>query len=110
MEDQNGSQHFNSGDLVEETITFTIKFVVSRCVLCKLRRDFWFFCSVNHLSRGGVNANHNATLSPSWARKYKTDMNLRMTLDCSRIIAKEIAMVGGIFVDGRRETLLYSCK
>ena len=42
MEDQNGSQHFNTGDLVEETIRFTIKFVVSRCVLCKLRRDLGF--------------------------------------------------------------------
>ena len=28
-----------------------------------------FFCSVNHLSGGGVNANHNATHSPSLARK-----------------------------------------
>ena len=110
MEDPNGSQNFNTGDLVKETIRFTNKFVVSRCVLCKLRRDFWFFCSVNYLSRGGVIANHNEKHSPSLARKYKTNMKLRMTLDCSRIIAKEIAMVSGIFVDGRRETLLYSCK
>ena len=34
---------------------------------------------------------------------------LRMTLDCSRI-AKEIAMVSGFFVEGGRQTLLYSCK
>ena len=26
------------------------KFVVSGCVFCKLRRNFVFFCSVNHLS------------------------------------------------------------
>ena len=26
------------------------KFVVSRCAFCKLRRNFGFFCSVNHLS------------------------------------------------------------
>ena len=25
------------------------KFVVSRCVFCKLQRNFGFFCSVNHL-------------------------------------------------------------
>ena len=85
MEDQNGSQHFNTVDLVEETIRFTIKFVVSRCVLCKLRRDLGFFCSVNHLSGGGVNANHNATHLPSLARKYKTDMKLRMTLDYNEL-------------------------
>ena len=29
----------------------------------------WFFCSVNHVSGGGVNANHNATHSPSLAHK-----------------------------------------
>ena len=34
---------------------------------------------------------------------------LRMTLDWSRI-TKEIAVVGGMFVKGRRQTLLYSCK
>ena len=32
-----------------------------------------------------------------------------MTLDCSRI-AKEIAMVSGFFVEGGRQTLLYSYK
>ena len=31
------------------------------------------------------------------------------TLGCLRI-AKEIAMVCGIFVEGRRQILLYSCK
>ena len=31
------------------------------------------FCTVNHLSGGGVNANHNATHSPSLARKKKTE-------------------------------------
>ena len=38
-----------------------------RCAYCKLWRDFGFFCSVNHLSEGGVNANHNVTCSPSLA-------------------------------------------
>ena len=33
---------------------FTAKFVVSRWAFCKLLRDFGFFCSVNHLSGGGV--------------------------------------------------------
>ena len=27
--------------------------------MCKLRRDFGFFCSVNRLSEGRANANHN---------------------------------------------------
>ena len=46
---------------------FTAKFVVSSCPYCKLRRDFGFFCSVNHLSEGEVNANHNVT-PPSLAK------------------------------------------
>ena len=32
----------------------TVKFVVSRCAFCKLRKDFGFFCSVNHLNGGRV--------------------------------------------------------
>ena len=32
------------------TIWITAKIVVSRCAFCKLRRNFGFFCSVNHLS------------------------------------------------------------
>ena len=42
---------------------FLGKFVVSHCVFCKLREDFWFFC----FSEGRVNANHNVTCSPSLA-------------------------------------------
>ena len=38
----------------------------------------------------------------TWPAKIK----LRMTLDCSRI-TKEIAMVSGIFIEGRSQTLLY---
>ena len=38
-----------------------------------------------------------------------TKRKLRMNLDCSRIV-KKIAVVSGIFVEGRRRTLLYSCK
>ena len=30
------------------------KFVVSRCAFFKLRRDFGFFCSANHLSGAGL--------------------------------------------------------
>ena len=48
-------------------LSLTAKFVVSCCAYCKLLRDFGFFCSVNHFSEGGVNANHNATCSPSLA-------------------------------------------
>ena len=42
---------------------------------------------------------------PAWPAKTK----FTMTLNCSRI-AKEIAMTSGIFVEGRKQTLLYSCK
>ena len=38
----------------------------------------------------------------AWPAKIK----LRMTLDCSRI-TKEIAMVSGIYIEGRSQTLLY---
>ena len=48
-------------------LTFIAKFVVSRCAFWKLRGDFGFFCSVNHFSEGGVNANHNVTCLPSLA-------------------------------------------
>ena len=36
-----------------------------------LKTSNGFFCSVNHLSGGGVNANHNATHSPSLDCKNK---------------------------------------
>ena len=68
--------------------------------VCKLRTDFGFFCSVNHFSEGGVNANHNVTCLLSLAENDSQ----------SSRIAKEIAMVSGFFVKGRRQTLLYSCK
>ena len=77
--------------------------------------SFGFFCSVNHLSEGGVNANYkNETRSASFIRKNKIDNDSRqessfsLALDCLRI-AKEIATVSGIFVKGRSQTLLYSC-
>ena len=31
--------------------TLKATFIVLRCVFCKVRRNFRFFCSVNHLSR-----------------------------------------------------------
>ena len=37
-----------------------------------------FFCSVNHLSGGGVYANHDATHSPGLARKNKTENDSRL--------------------------------
>ena len=37
--------------IIPQTLENVIgKFVVSRCAFCKLRRNFGFFCSVNHLS------------------------------------------------------------
>ena len=44
----------------------------------RLQTSNGFFCSVNHLSGGGVNANHNATHSPSLARKNKTENDSRL--------------------------------
>ena len=61
---------FERGGLIEDlrySLDITAKFVVSRCAYCKLRRDFEFFCSTNHFSEGGVNANHNVIYSPSLA-------------------------------------------
>ena len=81
--------------------TLLILYRVICCIALRvLQTDFGFFCSVNHFSEGEVNANHNVTCSPSLAENAS---------DCSRI-AKEIAMVSGFFVEGRRLTLLYSCK
>ena len=60
------------------------KFVVSCRAFCKLRKDFGFVCSVNHLiSEGGVNANHNVTCAPSLAENDSTLLT----------IGKKIAMV-----------------
>ena len=56
--------------------------------------------SIMHFSGDEVNANHNVTCSPRVAENDS---------DCSRI-AKEIAIMSGFFVEGRRQTLLYSCK
>ena len=36
-------------------------------MFCKLREDFWFFCSINNFGEGGVDANHDVTCSPSLA-------------------------------------------
>ena len=73
----------------------------SRCVYCKLWKDLGFFCSANHLSEGGVNANHNVMCSHNF------------TENDSRLLIKN--REGNwdeewIFVKGRRKTLLYSCK
>ena len=51
--------HFTSTQYNEGKNNFTGKFVVSRCTFCKRWRDSGFFCSVNHLSGGEVNVNHN---------------------------------------------------
>ena len=44
--------------MFSSTASLMAKFVISRCVFANFE---WVFCSVNHLSRGGVNAHHNAT-------------------------------------------------
>ena len=52
----------------------------------RLQTSNGFFCSVNHLSGCGVYANHNATHSPSLARKNKTenDSGLRKNSEGNR--------------------------
>ena len=54
---------------------FIAKFVVSRCAFANFE---WVLFSVNHLSGGGVNANHDATHSPSLALKNKTENDSRL--------------------------------
>ena len=54
----------------------------------RLQTSDGFFCFINHLSGGGVNANRNAMCSPSLACKNKTEKDC----NCSRI-AKETAMM-----------------
>ena len=71
----------------------------------RLQTSNGFFCSVNHLSGGGVMQITMQRTRPAWPAKTK----LRVTLDCLRI-AEEIAMISGLFVEGRRQTLLYSFK
>ena len=51
------------------------KFVTSRCAL---QTSNGFFCSVNYLSGGGINANHNAKHSPCLACKNKTENDSRL--------------------------------
>ena len=46
------------------------KFGVSRCVFKNFNG---LICAVNHLIGGGVNANHNATHSPSLAHESKIE-------------------------------------
>jgi len=48
MEDQNGSQHFDPGDLVEETIIIKIRCIALRVL--QTSKGFGIFFSVNHLS------------------------------------------------------------
>ena len=83
-------------------IDFTAKFVLSRCAFCKRTREFGFFCSVNHFGEGGVNANQKVTCSPSLAK-----IDSRLLKNSER---KEVAMVSGFYVEGRRQALLYSCN
>ena len=56
---------------------FTVKFVVSYCMFCKLQRDFGFVCSLNHLSGVGLTQITMQSDHPAWSAKTK----LWMTLD-----------------------------
>ena len=77
-----------------------------RCIaqrVCKLRMGFsvpsiiWVGVELMQITRQRTR--------PAWPAKTKS----RMTLNCSKI-GNEIALMSGIFVEGRRQTLLYSCK
>ena len=80
---------------------FIAKFVVSRCAFANFQ---WVFLFCQAFEVGAVLITMQRT-HPPWPVKTK----LRMTLDWSRL-AKEIAMMSGIFDESRRQTLLYSCK
>ena len=47
------SDQANFKDFAGQNLNFTVKFVVLLCQFCKVRRDFGFFCSINHLSDVG---------------------------------------------------------
>ena len=74
------------------------------CTNCAFPNFEWVFPSIIWVGAELMQIAMQRT-SPAWPAKTK----LRMTLDCSRI-AKEITMMRGLFVKGRRQTLLYSCK
>ena len=80
---------------------FIAKFVASCCAFANFA---WVFLFRQSFEAGAVLITMQRT-HPAWPVKTK----LRMTLDWSRL-AKEIAMMSGIFDESRRQTLLYSCK
>jgi len=65
-----------------------------RCI--ELGWDSGFFCSLNHFSEGGVNANHSVTCLSSLAENDSSG--------CSRI-AKEIVMVKGFYQRKERDVV-----
>ena len=65
-----------------------MKFVVSRCAYCKLRRNFGFFCSVNHCTDGGASASHNVICSLSLAENDSRLFKNRIAMD-SGVLSKE---------------------
>ena len=82
--------------------TLTAKFVVSCCAYRKVRRDFGFFSSVNHLSEGRVNANQTATCLPSLAENDSSLLrNSKGNPNSEWIFLSK---------EGRRQMLLYSYK
>ena len=80
---------------------FTAKFVVS----CAVRLQTSKVILLRQLFESGAVLITMQHTHPAWPVKTK----LRMTLDWSGI-ANETAMMGGIFVESRRQTLLYPCK
>ena len=44
---------------IQNKTDLSTKFVVLQCTYCKLQRDFGFFCSVNHFSKGGNKQNRS---------------------------------------------------
>ena len=76
--------------------TLTAKFVVSRCEFANFE---WVFLFRQSFEWGAelMQVTMQSTCL-AWSAKTK----LRMTLDCSRI-AKEIVMMSGLFVEGKRQ-------
>ena len=66
-----------------------MKFVVSRCAYCKLRRNFGFFCSVNHCTDGGASASHNVICSLSLAENDSRLFKNRIAMDSGVCQRKE---------------------
>ena len=82
---------------IQRKSIFTAKFVVLHCTLCKLRRDFGFFYSVDHLS--GARLLHTR---PAWPANWEWLYRMLKNSEGNRDGEWKLSRIGC--------RLLYSCK